>query len=278
MIKNQIHPTAVIGKNVVLGGGNEIGPYVVIEDGVAIGSRNVLYPRAYVAAGTEIGDENEFHMGAVIGHTPQDVAYRKGIRSFTRIGNRNIIREYATVHRGTKEGTATVIGDDNFLMANTHVAHNCELANRVVMVNFASLSGYCVVEDQAFLSGMVGLHQFTRVGKLAIVSALSAVNKDVPPFFMCGGRPARAQGINVVGLRRAKIQAASRQEIKEAFRCLYRSGLNVGQAVEAMGKELHSEEVRHLVAFIRSSKRGIVTARDGACEMHEVGEMAEDMS
>jgi len=261
---NQIHPSAVIGKNVMLGDGNEIGPNAVIQDGVKIGSGNVIYPNAHISTGTEIGDGNEIHMGAVIGHAPQDLAFKKGTCSFTRIGNRNILREYLTIHRGTKEGSATVIGDDNYLMANSHVAHNCVIGNRVIMVNLASLSGYCVIEDQAFISGMVGLHQFTRVGRLAILSALSAVNKDVPPFFMAGGRPARAQGLNAVGLRRAGITLTVREEIKQAFRYLYRSGFSVSHALEVIENELHSPEVKHLVSFVRAAKRGIIAAGSAA--------------
>ncbi|HNV85509.1 MAG TPA: acyl-ACP--UDP-N-acetylglucosamine O-acyltransferase [Candidatus Omnitrophota bacterium] len=264
---NEIHSSAVVGKNVKLGAGNRIGPNVVMEDGVEIGNGNVFYPNAYVASGTQMGNENEIHMGAVIGHVPQDLAFDKNAKTFTRIGNQNVFREYVTIHRGTKEGSATVIGNNNYLMANAHVAHNCQLGNRIIMVNLASLTGYCVVEDQAFISGMVGFHQFTRVGRLAIVSALSAANKDIPPFTMCGGRPARAQGLNSVGLRRAGISPASRSELKKAFRLLYREGLSVGHACEQIEKELHSEEVKHLLGFIRASKRGIVAARDLAVEM-----------
>ncbi len=264
----------MIGKNIVFGDGNEIGPNAVIQDGVKIGSRNMIYPNAHISTGTEIGDVNEIHMGAVIGHVPQDLAFKKGTSSFTRIGDRNILREYSTIHRGTKEGSATVIGDDNYLMANTHVAHNCVIGNRVIMVNLVALSGYCVVEDQAFISGMVGLHQFTRVGRLAILSALSAVNKDVPPFFMAGGRPARAQGLNAVGLRRAGVTLAVREEIKQAFKYLYRSGFSVSHALEVIESELHSPEIKYLVSFVRAAKRGIITGRASAVEMEEVDESA----
>lgn len=272
---NHIHPSAVIGKDVKLGDGNRIGSGVVIEDGVAIGDQNVLYPNAYVGAGTQIGNENEIHMGAVLGHLPQDLAFVKGTPSFTKIGNGNVIREYVTIHRGTKEGTSTVIGHNNYFMANAHIAHNCQLGNRIIMVNLASLTGYCVVEDQVFISGMVGFHQFTRIGRLAIVSALSAANKDIPPFTMCGGRPARAQGLNSVGLRRAGVTPASRSELKKAFKLLYREGLSVSHACEAIEKELASGEVKHLLEFIRASKRGIVAARDLAVEM-KGGEGLED--
>ncbi len=253
---NTIHPSAIIGKRVQLGDDNDIGPGCVFEDGIVIGSHNKLWMNVYVGPGTTIGNDNQIHMGAVIGHLPQDLAFQGGA-TLTTIGNRNTIREYVTIHRGTKEGTATAIGDDNFFMANAHVAHNCQVGNHVILVNLASLTGYCVVEDGALLSGIVGLHQFTRVGRLAMISALSAVNKDVPPYMLCGGRPAVIQGLNVVGLRRAGIPAPVREEIKHAYKLLYRSGLNVPHAVETIERECQSEEVKHLVSFIKASERGI---------------------
>ncbi|MBI3307037.1 MAG: acyl-ACP--UDP-N-acetylglucosamine O-acyltransferase, partial [Candidatus Omnitrophica bacterium] len=253
------------GKNVTLGDENVIGPYAILEDGVKLGSHNQIMAGTYLSTGTEIGDYNEIHMHAVIGHTPQDIAY-KNEPSFTKIGNHNIIREFTTIHRGTKADTSTVIGDHNFIMAYCHVAHNCEIGNNVIMVNQASLTGYCIVEDHAFLSGMTGFHQFTRIGRLAIVSALSAANKDIPPFMMAGGRPAVAVGINVVGLRRAGISAEVREEIKHAYKLLYRSGLNTSQALEAMKRNLTSPEVKQLIYFIESSKRGII---DGSFSVSE---------
>ncbi len=262
---NTIHPSAIIGKNVQLGDGNVIGPGCAIEDGVILGSRNRLWMNVYVGPGTTLGDDNQIHMGAVIGHAPQDLAYN-GAPTFTTVGHRNTIREYVTIHRGTKDNTATVLGDDNVLMANAHVAHNCRLGSRVIMANLATLAGYCAVEDEAFLSGLVVLHQFVRVGRLAMLSGLSAVNKDVPPFMVCGGRPGVIQGLNVVGLRRAGIGAEAREGIKHAYKLLYRSGLNVSSALEHIERERRSEEVEHLVKFITSSERGIcagITGEEG---------------
>ena len=253
---NSIHHSAVIGKNIELGKENIIGPGCVIENGVVIGSGNKLWMNVYVGPGTTIGNDNQVHMGAVIGHVPQDLAF-SGAPTFTKVGNRNVIREYVTIHRGTKPGSSTVIGDENFFMANAHVAHNCHVGNRVILVNVASLTGHCVVEDGALLSGIVGLHQFTRIGRLAMVSALSAVNKDVPPYMLCGGRPAVVQGLNVVGMRRAGLKAQTRQEIKRAYRLLYREGLNVPHALEAIERECRSEAVKLLVEFVKASKRGI---------------------
>jgi len=254
---SEIHPSAIIGKKVEMGADNSIGPNVIIEDGVKIGSHNKILAGAFLARGTELGDYNTIHMQAVIGHEPQDLAYQ-GQETFTKIGHKNVIREFVTIHRGTKEGTATVIGDSNFLMAYCHIAHNCLLGNNIIMVNQASLTGHCVVEDKAFLSGMTGFHQFTRIGTLAMVSALTAINKDIPPFVICGGRPGVAQGINVVGMRRAGIGPETRMEIKSAYKLLYRSGLNVSQAIAEIKKSLKSPEVAHMVEFIEASKRGIL--------------------
>lgn len=243
-----------------MGSDNVIGPHVILEDSVKLGSRNTLRAGAYVCSGTTLGNENDIHMRAIIGHIPQDTAFKNEPTS-TKIGDRNIIREFATIHRGTKPGSSTVVGDDNFLMAYCHIAHNCELGNHIIMVNQASLTGYCLVEDGAFLSGMTGFHQFTRIGTLAMVSALSACNKDIPPYMTVGGRPGVVVGINTVGLRRSGMGVETREEIKQAYKLLYRSGLNVGQALEVMIKGLKSPEAKHLIGFIRDSKRGIV---DGA--------------
>ena len=251
-----IHSTAIIGKNVTIGKNTEIGPYTVIEDGVKIGNGNKILARAYVCVGTTIGNDNEIHMGAVVGNSPQDIAY-KGAPTETKIGDKNIIREYVTIHRGTKEGTATVIGNGNFLMANTHIAHNCQIGNQTILVNGATLGGYCIVEDQAFLSGMTVFHQFITIGRLAFVSGLSAVNRDIPPFMMAGGRGAVIHGPNIVGLRRAGIKAEARDEIKRAYKFLYRSELNTSNALLEIEKSCSSPEVKYLVEFVRNSKRGI---------------------
>ncbi len=256
-MSNQIHSSAVIGKNVILGNQNEIGPNVILADGVKIGSNNKILNGAMLCPGTELGDNNTIHMHAVIGHEPQDLKF-KNEPTFTRIGNKNVFREFVTVHRGTEPGTATIIGNENYMMAYCHIAHNCQLGNNIIMVNQASLTGHCLVEDRAFLSGMTGFHQFSRIGTLAMVSALSAFNKDIPPYVMCGGRPGVAQGLNIVGMRRAGLSLETRTEIKHAFKILYRSGLNVTNAIEQIKKECKSPEAKHFVEFIEKSKRGII--------------------
>ena len=273
---SEIHASAIIGKQVEIGESNTIGPSVVIEDGVKIGSHNKILAGAYLALGTEIGNYNTIHMNAVIGHEPQDLAYQ-GQPTFTKIGSKNVIREFVTIHRGTKEGSSTVIGDENFIMAYCHIAHNCLLGNNIIMVKQASLTGHCTVENKAFLSGMTGFHQFTRIGTLAMVSALTAINKDIPPYVICGGRPGVAQGINVVGMRRAGIGPQIRAEIKEAYKLLYRSGLNVSQAIEQIKKSLKSAEVAHMVAFIEASKRGILDGTAVETLSHRKNRNTEDI-
>jgi len=253
---NTIHPSAIISKRAQLGDYNEIGPGCVIEDGAVLGSHNTLWMNVYLGPGTTIGDGNQIHMGAVLGHLPQDVAF-SGAPSYTTVGHRNTIREYVTIHRGTKEGSATMLGNDNFLMTSAHLGHNCQIGNRTVLVNLATLAGYCILEDGALVSGMVVVHQFTRIGTLAMVSGLSAVNKDVPPYMLCGGRPAVIQGLNSVGLRRAGIAAPGLEEIRRAYKLLYREGLNVHHALEAIERECQSPEAKAIVTFVRGAKRGI---------------------
>lgn len=268
-----VHPTAIIGKNVSMGQGNEIGPNVFIEDNVHLGSNNKIYLGAYIAEGTEIGDNNQIHMQAVIGHAPQDLSYQ-GAKTKTIIGNNNVIREFTTIHRGTKEGTATTLGNENFLMAYAHVGHNSAVGNKVVLVNNATLGGYCVVEDGAFISGMVVVHQFCRIGKLAIIGGLSAINKDTPPYTISAGRTTVVLGLNVVGLRRAQVPASTRDEIKRAYKLLYQSELNTTHAISEIEKIATTSEVKYFLDFVKQSKRGICPA--GSASESRMAPVAED--
>jgi len=256
---NTIHKQAVIGNDVTIGKGNIIGPHVVIEDGVAIGSKNNIGPGTVIYKGSTIGDGNDIHAGVIIGDTPQDVAFNN-VQSSVRIGNNNKVREYVTIHRGTKARTATVIGNDNFLMGYTHVAHNCQIGNGVVTVNTVVLGGYVVIEDCAFISASVVIHQFCRIGTCAMISGLTAVNQDVPPYVICGGRPALVHALNSVGLKRGGFKPEERSEIKQAFKMLYYSGMNVPNALEAIKKECTTNAAVSFVRFIEQSKRGIASA------------------
>jgi UDP-N-acetylglucosamine acyltransferase len=250
------HQTAIIDPKAEIDEDVIIGPYCIIESPVRIASGTEIMAHSYVCPYSEIGRHNTIHMGVVLGHVPQHLGYKK-CASYTRIGDRNVIREYVTIHRSWEEGKATEIGNGNFLMATSHVAHDCRIGNNVVMANGALLGGHVIVEDGAFLSGNTLFHQYIRIGRLAIVSGGSGSGKDIPPFCICVGR-SQVSGINVVGLRRAGIRQETRTLIKNAFKILYRSGLNVSHAVDKIEQEIpNCEEVRYFVKFIRESRRGI---------------------
>lgn len=262
----EIHPAAHVSRSAVLGEGTRVGPGAVIEDGVVMGKDNVIWPNAFVGRGTTLGDGNHVHPGAVIGHEPQDLAFDRSTQTFLKVGNGNVFRETCTIHRATKPGSATLIGDGCYFMAGSHVAHDCKIGNKVILVNFAGVTGHCEVHDGAIMSGHTGIHQGCRIGKLTIMSALSTINKDLPPFMIFGGRPACAQGINAIGLRRAGIKREARAEIKRAYRAIYREGRTLKDAIEVISRECPGEECRYLVEFLRTSKRGIAA---GAAEQFQ---------
>lgn len=262
----EIDARAVVGKGVEIGEGSRVGAYAVIEDGVRIGKGNTIWPHAFLGRGTTLGDRNHVHPFAVIGHVPQDVSFDPSRETFLVIGDENVFREHATVHRASKAGQATVIGDRCYIMSGAHVAHDCKVGNGLIMVNGASLTGHCEAHDGAIMSGFTGVHQFSRIGRLAMMSALSVSNKDLPPFFIFGGRPACAQGLNSVGLRRAGYSREVRAEIKRAYRAIYREGRTLKEALEVIERECPSEPCRYLVEFVRGSKRGIAA---GAAEQFD---------
>ena len=255
----QIHPTAIVDPAARLDATVEVGPYAIIEAGTTIGAGTIIGPHAWIRAGTTLGARNHIHYGAIIGHWPQDLAFT-GQQSFVRIGDDNQIREYATIHRGTTPDSATTVGDHCFLMGCAHLAHNCRIGNHVIIANNALLAGYAEVEDHAFISGHCVVHQFTRIGRLAMLSGMTAVGKDVPPYCLAMLRN-HVAGLNVVGLRRAGMPPAVRMEIKQAFRLLYLDGLHLRHAIERIAQIATSAEVRHLLAFLRASKRGLCPHR-----------------
>lgn len=254
-----IHPTAIVDTKAEISPDVDIGPYVVIEPDVKIGKGVKIYAHAYVCRNTEIGDETQIHMGAVLGNVPQDIAFQEK-ETYLKIGKRNIIREYVTIHRGTKEGSSTIVGDDNFLMATAHLGHNCCIHNNTVIANGTLLAGYVTVEDYAFISGNVVFHQFCRVGRLAMIGGFTGVNKDVPPYMVVRG-PSVVWSINLVGLRRAKFSREAINQIKEAYNIIYASGLNTKQAIAKILEMKPCDEVMHFVNFIKESKRGICKYR-----------------
>jgi UDP-N-acetylglucosamine acyltransferase len=253
---NKIHPTAIVSPLAKLGSNNIIGPYVIIEDEVTIGSNNTIGPHAVLMGNTTIGDDNKIHSGAIIGDLPQDLSF-KGQESYLIIRNNNQIREHVTIHRGSKHLSKTSIGDNNLFMTASHIAHDCEVKNNVIIASGSLVSGYVKIEDNAFVSGNVVIHQFCRIGKLSMIGGGSRINMDIPPYMSAVGHSASIQTINLVGLRRANISLESRNDIKKAFKYLYRSHLSVSSALELIKNECYSNEVRDLEIFIQNTKRGI---------------------
>jgi UDP-N-acetylglucosamine acyltransferase len=253
--KGIIHPTAIIHPKAELDATARVGPYSVIDEGVRVGAHCLIGPHVHLTGATEIGAHNRFHTGCVIGDAPQDLKY-KGARTRVRIGERNIFREQATVHRSNTEEEETVIGSDNYLMVNSHVGHNAVVGNHVIIANGALLSGHVVVGDRALISGNCLLHQFVRVGTLAMMQGGSAISKDLPPFTMARGYNGIC-GLNIIGLRRAGYKDDERLELKKVYRLLFRSGKNPGTALPAAFKEFRSAGAKTLLDFVASSERGV---------------------
>lgn len=252
----EIAGTAVVSPQAKLGDNVKIGPFCIVEDDVAIGAGTILDSHVVVKRFTSLGENNHLHAGVVLGSDPEDKNF-SGARSYLKIGNRNIFREHSTASRGTPPESTTVIGDDNYIMIGVHVAHNCQLGDNIVVCNNCSLAGYVAVGDGAFLSGGVVVHQFSKIGRLAMIGGNTRVNLDVPPFLLTSDFNVTAKGLNLVGLKRAGFGADAIRQLKQAYRILYRSGLPLNEALERIEQEITSREVREFVAFIRDSERGI---------------------
>jgi UDP-N-acetylglucosamine acyltransferase len=250
-----IHPTAVVDPRAEIDPAADIGPYVVIEGPVRIGPRTRVMAHAFLTGDTHLGADNVVHPGAIVGHEPQDLAYR-GAPTGLRIGDRNVIREHAEIHRATQEGTVTVVGSDNYLMSHAHIAHNCRVGDRTIVCSGALVAGHAVLEDQAFVSGNCVVHQHVRIGRLAILRGLSRTSRDVPPFSIMDGTHT-VRGVNRVGLRRAGLDAARIRTLVTAFRMLFRTRQNLREAMAQVKASLQSPEVDELLAFIRAAKRGV---------------------
>jgi UDP-N-acetylglucosamine acyltransferase len=254
-----IHKTAIISDSASIDPSAEIGPGVIIEGDATIKSGVKIAAYAHIFDGTEIGEGTHIHTGAIIGGAPQDFRY-KGEKTFTRIGKNTVIREYVTIHRGTEEGTTTVVGDNNFIMALCHLGHNCITGDNVIIANSALLAGHVEVGKGTFISGGVVFHQFCRVGSYVMVGGFTGVNKDVPPFMLVRG-PSTVRGVNLVGLRRAGFSRQSIKDITEAYSIFFREGLTSKEAVTKIRETLHSAEAEEFVSFIESSNRGICKYR-----------------
>ena len=258
----QIHPTAVVDPGAEVGADVVIGPYCVVGDKVVLGDGCTLQNHVTVCGPSVIGMRNEFFSYASIGQRTQDLKY-SGEPTHLEIGDDNVFREFCTVNRGTLPGTKTAIGSHNHFLAYCHIAHDCVVGNHVVFSNNGTLAGHVTVEDHVILGGLTAVHQFCRIGKHAITGGCSKVVQDIAPFTIVDGNPARARGINNVGLQRHGYSDAQIKALRAAFKTLYRSKLNMSQALEALKSSEPDEHVQHLVAFVEGSKRGIVSAFNG---------------
>jgi len=252
----RIHPSAVIGPQVEIGPGVEIGPFCLVEGRISIGARSRLLSHVTVLGDTRIGEDNVLHANVVIGDEPQDISYTGDPRE-VRIGDRNILREAVTVNRGSQQGRITIVGDDNYFMQNAHVAHDCRIGNHTIIAGGALLAGWVEVADRVLVSGNCVVHQFVRIGRLAMMRGLSRTSRDIPPFCIADATHT-VRGINLVGLRRAGIDKDSITSLRKAFSTLFGSRRNLSMAIEQVTKNgALSPEVNELVEFVKASKRGV---------------------
>lgn len=252
-----IHPTAIIQPGAEISEDCEIGPYCVIGPNVKIGSKTKLHSHVAVDGFTEIGSGNEIFPFASIGLKTQDLKW-KGGKTFTRIGHNNVIRESVTIHSATGEGETTLVGSNNNFLAYCHVAHNCQIGDNIIMSNSTGLAGHVVVEDFAVFGGMTGVHQFCRIGTLAMVGGCSRISQDVCPYTLVNGNPPVTAGLNKIGIERKQMGPEVQNSLKEAYKILFRSNLTVQKALDAIRNDLDkSPEIDHLVEFLEKSERGI---------------------
>lgn len=249
-----IHPTALVDPAARLGSGTEVGPGAIIEAGAVIGEGCRIQARAVITGHVRMGARNTVGYGAIIGGDPQDFAFKGDTPSEVVIGDDNILREYVTIHRGTKEGSVTTLGNGNFLMVGAHMGHNSSVGNNVIIANNCLLAGYVEVQDGAVLGGGSVFHQFIRVGRLCMVRGGERFNKDIPPFVSAYGT-SLVSGINAIGLKRAGFSAETRMEIKRAFKLVYRGGFNISQAIEESKKLTWGPEAQFFLDFIATAKR-----------------------
>ncbi|MCS7206248.1 MAG: acyl-ACP--UDP-N-acetylglucosamine O-acyltransferase [Leptospiraceae bacterium] len=256
----KIHPTAIVSPKAEIHENVEIGAYTIIEDDVVIGKNTTIGAYCYIHSGTIIGENNQIFSYANIGGLPQDISFDPKKKTKIVIGNHNIIREYANLHRSTKE-EPTRIGDENYIMGSVHIAHDCKIGNRNILVHSSVLAGHVEIGNRAFISGHVGIHQFCRVGDYSIIGGLAKVVQDIPPYMMADGNPAEIVGINIVGLRRANFTEEQKRKIKQAYKILYKSEFSISKALEELKLQFPNDpDIQILIDFIEKSKRGIASS------------------
>lgn len=251
-----IHPSAVIDPSAEIEPGVSIGPFCVVGKNVRLGSGTVLHPHAVIEHNTRVGSYCEIFPGAIIGGRPQDLKYNDE-DTYLEIGDFNTLRECVTIHRATGEGNVTRLGSHNMIMAYVHIGHNCQIGSHITLASYAGVSGHVDIEDHVNVGGLTGIHQGCRIGTLAMLGGFSKITQNIPPYMLVDGNPAREYDINKIGLRRAGISPKVRGELKQAYRLIYRSNLNMSQALDTIEEEIDkSPELDHLIQFIRSSRNG----------------------
>jgi len=265
---SNIHPSAIIDPSAKIDPSTVIGPYVVIGEDVQIGKNSYIGPFC-VIENTTMGDNNDFVGSAFVGVKPQDLSY-KGEHTRVVMGNGNKIRESVTIHRSTFVDKPTTIGNNCLLMANSHIAHDVQLGNNIIIANSTGIAGHVIIEDRAVLSGLAGVHQFARVGTMAMVSGGTMCTLDIPPYCIAQGDRAKTVGINIIGMRRAGLSHQVISEVRKAYKVLFRSGKRLEEAMNELEQGNPCEEVKHLIAFCRSTKRGLVGAK------HKSGESDDE--
>jgi UDP-N-acetylglucosamine acyltransferase len=254
----EIHPTAIISPGAEIAEDAHIGPFCIIHDNVHIKKGTRLISNVIIEGTAEIGENCTVYPFTSIGLPPQDLKYR-GEKTAVKIGNQNTIREYSTIHRASVSGDGvTTIGDNNFLMAYVHIAHDCSIGNSVIMANLATLAGHVSVGDHAVIGGLVAIHQFTRVGAYAMVGGFSGVGQDIPPYMMASGARVKLFGLNTVGLKRHGFPDTTVNELKKAYKILFREKRTIKDAIKKIQEELpYTDEIKYLIEFIQKNKRGI---------------------
>jgi UDP-N-acetylglucosamine acyltransferase len=257
-MKNRIHPTAIIDPKAEIDSGVDIGPFCIVKNAVRINKGTKLLSHVTVEGSTEIGENCTIHPYTSIGFPPQDLKY-KGEDTKLVIGNNNTIREYVSMHRASVGGDgATVVGSNNFFMAYVHIAHDCKIGNNVIMANAATLAGHVLIEDNAVVGGLVAIHQYTRIGRHAMVGGFSGIGQDIPPYMIASGARAKLYGPNTIGLKRHGLSDATINAIKKAYKVLFREKRTLKDAIKKIRHEMQGiEEVNHLIEFIEKNKRGI---------------------
>jgi UDP-N-acetylglucosamine acyltransferase len=255
---SKIHPTALISSQATLGNNIEVGPYAIINDDVEIGENCTIGPHANIYNGARIGDRVKIFQGASVANLPQDLKYANE-ETYLYIGNNSVIREFATLHKGTVATGKTTIGANCLLMAYTHVAHDCRIGNNVIVSNASQIAGHVNIEDTVIIGGISAIHQFGKIGQHSMLGGGSMANADVPPYCLTSGYPARFMGLNIVGLRRRNFSDDDINSIKDAYKIIYQSGLVFSKALEEL-KDKYSDHplVKNIIQFIEKSDRGII--------------------